>query len=590
MDKFAPDGALARGMIPDDALGRLFARNAPHVDDDEIWRRIESRVRGGAPRRSGRLRAQRVRRVGLAFTAVALVAAVAVGVYTAATRLGNDDFIVVIDDDPMRPGATAASPTTTAAATATTTAGVDTTAAGVDTTAAGGFYEPEPFELDLGPVDKFNLVEAWTAIAGRAGLDARTARAYRFALDFSAQGGLLGMSMLMSVSQTRVLAVECKVVDGKEGQSVVATATATDVPSYGPAVADDRLYEVLKAIDQVGAEQIIAKLPRAGAGGYYQLGTWPPDTELPADQDGYMWDGAQFVPVMSSGGLVRPDPAQWVWIPATAMAFGDAAGTTPTTSYTASLPVHFFIGISQPSTVTAQAAPTGAGLTDPEFAPLVEAWGAVNVAPLSVGHDASEDDAIFVKLADADLAPPDGVFTSVRLTRQAFLATREQRLPFNMMSVYRVTSDGAETLDYAISLQSGMHIQDDWTDARDIGPVAAGEKVGQAMRDIGQGSVLVSSLLDARYEGRVLEVAATLSTSKDNHYEEFLGRLISTVQQLNEGGCHIVMLELRVNDYRGEPVLRDVHDYQLGSVTTWYDGADYLPPWIDPPPTTSPAR
>ncbi len=577
MDDFAPGDTLTNRMVPDQALARLFARNAPHVSEDEIWERLQPRIKGRAPRRSRRARPERTRRLGLILTAVALVAAIAVGIYAAATWLGDDEYIVVIDDDPMRPsGVTAAGPTTTAAAT-------ETTAAPATTTAAGAFYDPEPFELDLGPIDRLNLAEAWAAIAERAGLDARAARAHQYALDYSGDGVLRGLSLLVTLSDTRVLAVECDAMEGKKGERAIATVRPTDAPSFGPAVADDRLYEVFAAIDQVGVEQIIAKLPRAGAGGYYRLGAWPPDTELPLDQEGYMWNGSAFNLTSASFGSVRPDPARWVWIPATTLALDDGGGATPTTSYTASVPVHFFVGIPQPAAVTPQAAPTGAGLTDPEFAPLVEAWRAVGVAPLSVGHDGSEDDAIFVKLADADLAPPDGVFTSVRLTRQAFLAAQEQKLPFSKMSIYRVTSDGAETLDYAISLQSGMHVQEDWTDGTDIGPVGAGERVSQAMRDIGKGSALVSSLLDARFEGRVLEVTATLSDSKDDQYEEFLGRLISTVQQLNKDGCHIVMMELRVDDYRGTAVLRDVHDYQLGAVTTWYNGADYLPPWISPP-------
>ncbi len=573
MDESRHNGTLANGTVSDEALGRLFAGNAPRVAEDEIWERIQPRIERRPSLRSTCARGRTTRRVGFALAALVLVAVLAVGIYVAATRLGGDEFIVVIDDDPMSPPTvTAAGPTTTAAAT-------ETTAAPAITTAAGAFYPAERFQLDLGPADQLKLAEAWERIAARAGLDARSARAYEYTLDYSADGEFLGLSFSVTLGDARVLAVQCDVAEGTEGGTVLATARPTDAPTYGPAVADDRLYEVFAAIDRVGPKEMLARLPRPGSGGYYQLGRWEPGASLPVDQKGYLWMQSSFDPFTSSRGLIRPDEAQWVWIPAVAVTLEDGGGTTPTTSYSSSVPVHFFVPI-------ARAASTGAGLTDSQFASLLEAWAAHGIVPLAIGHrDKSREDAIFVSVAESVLTPPDGFFTSHRLVRQAFLTTHQEKLPFNMMSIFSVSDDGAETMHHAISLQSGMHFQEEWAEAPDIGAAPAGEKTGQALRDIGGGTATVSSLLDTRYDGRVLEVSATLASEPTvDDYTGFLERLTVAVQQLNQEGCKIALMQLSVDDVGLTPVLRDVHDYQLGSVSSWYAKADYQPPWISRAP------
>jgi hypothetical protein len=140
---------------------------------------------------------------------VALVAAIAVGIYAAATWLGDDEYIVVIDDDPMRPsGVTAAGPTTTAAAT-------ETTAAPATTTAAGAFYDPEPFELDLGrrSLNSRRLGPP----SPSAGLTARAGAGPSVALDNSGDGVLRGLSLLVTAA-TPSPRRECDAMEGKKGE------------------------------------------------------------------------------------------------------------------------------------------------------------------------------------------------------------------------------------------------------------------------------------------------------------------------------------------------------------------------------------
>lgn len=212
------------------------------------------------------------------------------------------------------------------------------------------FYSPQKsstirntdsFQLSLGPADEMIFAQAWLELAERAGLDAKSAKAYEFNLDFSANGTLVALNIIASDSSGRVIEASWEATGGSATQTVVVSATAAQGPEYpaGP-VADDRIHSVLAAIDEVGPERIVAELADVGSAGRYALGTWVADAPT-TDEPKFLWDGSTFQR-LSTANTVQPPSPEYAWVPVSMFVLDDGEGSTATSSFQVTY-AHFFI-------------------------------------------------------------------------------------------------------------------------------------------------------------------------------------------------------------------------------------------------------
>ncbi len=518
--------------VSDQGIRSLLHRNSPAFTSDEIWvgvqKRIASRTR--APRSRRRL----IRVFAMATAGVVLAGGVSYGVFEAVNYLSKPgDILVISDDRPISPNA----------------------GAGVTIGAAD-------YQIDLGPADQIKFAEAWRQIAELLGVDTN-AWTDDYSLDFTSSGDFVAMSITIPLPGQKIL-VSWDGRDGARDQEVLATVSTTEIPGHDSYSTDYGLSYRLAKVDEVGVAQILAVLPQAGAGVSYRIGQWEPDDELsPGGEDSYVWAGASFEPFAQWGG---PTVASISWVTIEGMTL------TPEPSGTVQLWFMMDSGISLPnSTVTTEPAA--------EFAELMDAWATRMIIPVGVGHDYSEPNGIYVKLSAEALAPPDGIMVSALLVREAFLAVHEHDLPFDMLALYSVDADRTETLRSVISLQSGIRLADGWE--LEV-PLGAGPDSSEVY-DVASGRAYVLTGTVGG-DGSTLKVHLQLpEEDAQEAYAGYLKQLIAVLKQFNREGGRIALLQLSIDDAGGNPVLRDVHDFQLGSISTWYSGEEYRPPWINPP-------
>lgn len=518
----------------DQDIRDLYLRNTPSVGDDEIWDGVRARI-------ASRTRAPRSRRkligvLAIAAAGVVLAGGVSFGVVEAVKYLGRPTQILVIGDE-----------------TSTWT-----------TTEAGGNAGIPDSRINLGPADHIKFADAWQEIVERVGLDAKTTPSEDFSLAFSPSGALVALSISVLLPGEKLL-VSWDGRGGSAGQEVIASISTADLPGHDAYSTEYGLLYQLAKIDEVGIAQILAMLPKATPDGYYRVGQWEPTAEMGNGPDTYVWAGASFEPF-----------DQWMKKQlAVSMSFVVIEGMTLTLVPPDAVDFQFLVnkGIALPtSTATTEAAP--------EFAHLVTAWVNRMITPMSVGHDESDPNAIFVKLPADALAPPDGVLVEALLVHEAFLAVHRHGLPFDRLTIYSVDADGVETEQYAISLQAGMEFASGWNAADAVeSSFDDGEKVTEALSEVG-GTYAANSAAEWVADGRLLRVNAWLPDYSET-YTAYLTALISALEQLNREGTRVALLQLSIDDADGNPILRDVHDFQLGSTFTWYEGADYMPPWMD---------
>ncbi len=423
-------------------------------------------------------------------------------------------------------------------------------------------------EIDLGPADQIEFAEAWRKIAQRIGTDAPTTWCEDYYLEFSPSGSFVGMSIRVLLPRQEVVVTW----DGRgdagapevAAADVVATISTSEIvgPGSHSFSAEHGLYQDLAKVDEVGVASILAMLPGPGPDGYYRIGQWEPEDEIVPDANAYIWAGAAFEPaarwtekmVSSSYSLLGID------------------GTTCDPEPTETVRFVFLSnqGVALPNTThTTEAAP--------EFAPLMAAWATRMIYPLAVGHDESEANALFVKVSADALAEPDGVLVQAMLFHEAVLAVREHDLPYDRLTIYSVAAGGAESRLLSISLHAGA--DPSWRPADD--DVTGSHDAGNRVADVVFGSDPVLGG-DVRSEGEILHAQLRLlKADAAEAYTVYLTELIPALQQLNREGYGIAALQLSIDDADGRPVLRDVHDFQLGSVMTWHEGDAYRPPWKD---------
>jgi hypothetical protein len=243
--------------------------------------------------------------------------------------------------------------------------------------------------------------------------------------------------------------------------------------------------------------------------------------------------------------------------------------------------------VSAATTTTAAASATTGQVTT-ELTQVVQALRDGNIVPLSVEPDPSERNGIIVKVPADKMAPPDGVFYSHRLQRELFLATHRLNLPFDWCDVYSVDARGEETFAFGMNPQAGMAFAEDWSSgvpvdeqrAHYLATMALGAVAKQAGVQEGEGLELGWRAGGSRTLKWVVMLPAE---GEKEAYLAFLKEVFSAVVQLNQEGCQLAVLELSINDAEGGPILRDVHDFELQSVATWYSSADFMPLWINPP-------
>lgn len=412
-------------------------------------------------------------------------------------------------------------------------------------------------QIDLGPADQMRFGEAWRQIADQVGADVSTTWCEDYYLQFSPSGAFEAMSIALVFPGREVL-VSWDGRGGPAGQEVLAAIETAPIPSQDSYTALRGLYDDLSKIDEVGVASILAELPAPGSNGYYRIGQWEPEDEMTGGSNTFAWTGAGFQPRMpsvnaSSYSLVGIDGRSFDPEPSDTMRFLFVVGA--------------FIALPN-TTATTEAAP--------EFAPLMEAWTSRSIYVLGVGHDESEPDAVFVKISADALAPPDGVFVHASLLREAYLAVQQHDLPFDKLTIYGVDANGVETSQGAISLQSGLGLAPGRELVEEVDLTLAGSKVADAV----WGSYSLGG--ESQFDGRVLSARLRLpEVDTRETYVGYLTGLIPALEKLNREGYRIAVLRLSIDDAMGDPVLRDVHDFQLGLVMTWHDGEEYRPPWMD---------
>jgi len=412
-------------------------------------------------------------------------------------------------------------------------------------------------QIDLGPADQVRFKEAWRQIADLVGADVTTTWCEDYYLQFSPSGAFEAMSIALVFPGREVL-VSWDGRGGPAAQKVLATVETTPIPSQDSYEALHGLHDDLSKIDEVGVAKILAELPAPGSNGYYRVGQWEPEDEMGGGSNTFAWTGAGFQPRMpsvnaSSYSLVGIDGRSFDPEPSDTMRFLFVVGA--------------FIALPN-TTATTEAAP--------EFAPLMEAWTSRSIYVLGVGHDESEPDAVFVKISADALAPPDGVFVHASLVREAYLAVQKHGLPFDKLTISGIDADGVEVSQGAISLQSGLSLAPGRELVEEVDWTLAGSKVADAV----WGSYSLGG--ESQFDGRVLSARLRLpEVDTRETYVGYLTGLIPALEKLNQEGYRMAVLQLSIDGPYGAPVLRDVHDFQLGLVMTWHDGEEYRPPWMD---------
>jgi hypothetical protein len=213
---------------------------------------------------------------------------------------------------------------------------------------------------------------------------------------------------------------------------------------------------------------------------------------------------------------------------------------------------------------------------------------ALGIRDVTLERDPANPKGILAKVPEEKLSPPDAVFYNHRIERALFVATNELDLPYDECQVDSVAADGTVTNYSGFNPQQGFAYQPDWKSGQTVDEDIAMHMFGMVVRQLADGAgVINSDGSDMTYgsaEPRVLSLAVTLpAQNAETAYKAFLDQIFTALTQLNKQGCEIAMVELSIDDAQGDPVLRDVHDFELGAVGTWWDRL--LPPWVDPPPS-----
>ncbi len=226
----------------------------------------------------------------------------------------------------------------------------------------------------------------------------------------------------------------------------------------------------------------------------------------------------------------------------------------------------------------------------PDLDKLVAAWKAHGIQVIAVTTKPGDASHVIVKVPEATVAGPNGVFADHELERQAVLLVLHDRLPFKWLEVVTVDAQGKES-PYESSTLAGIVEQWQWTTPL-MGEATLDAKLQALVKDSAEktGVGLTSSLFAAPADGRTLDVAVTLTKDSADQLNAFLEDLVPPVQALNRQGGHLALLNLSVNDSADSPALRSVQDFQLGSTADWWSGQRYMPYWANQPPspTTSP--
>lgn len=224
-----------------------------------------------------------------------------------------------------------------------------------------------------------------------------------------------------------------------------------------------------------------------------------------------------------------------------------------------------------------------------DLSKLVGAWKMKGIQVLSVGTAPDDPSHVIVKVAEAVLAPPDGVFASHQLERQAFLVNQQQGLPFDRFDVVTVDANGKEQLDFGGTLKAGMVVQPAWATPSLMEEATLKEKLDAMVTDTSAkaGVKLISAEFATPPDGRTFTITVTLAESTSDQRDSFLMDILVSLYALNRQGGHLAVLNLRVNDAAGKPILRTIEDFQLGSEADWWNSQEYMPPWVNPPPTTT---
>ena len=126
--------------------------------------------------------------------------------------------------------------------------------------------------IDLGSASQLKLSDAWRRIGEAGSFDASTAQIDGMQLFLSASGSLDTLALEAITRDGRLVSVGWEGTGGPDSQNVhvsggiEAFAGGQAPQSSAPAVA-----EILAAIDQVGAKNMIAKLPAAPPGSRYSV-------------------------------------------------------------------------------------------------------------------------------------------------------------------------------------------------------------------------------------------------------------------------------------------------------------------------------
>jgi hypothetical protein len=168
------------------------------------------------------------------------------------------------------------------------------------------------------------------------------------------------------------------------------------------------------------------------------------------------------------------------------------------------------------------------------------------------------------------------------------VATNKLDMPYDQCQVDSVAADGTVTNYSGFNPRQGFAYQPDWKSGRTVNGDKALHDLVMAVRQLADQTGVAysdgSNMTWGSGEARVLSLAVTLpAQDAERAYKDLLGQVFPALTQLNKQGCEIAMVELSMDDAQGEPVLGDVHDFELGAVGTWYERL--LPPWISPPPT-----
>ena len=223
----------------------------------------------------------------------------------------------------------------------------------------------------------------------------------------------------------------------------------------------------------------------------------------------------------------------------------------------------------------------------PDLTKLVAAWKAKGIQIIGVGAKPDDASHIIVKVLQATIAGPDGIFADHQLERQAVLLALYEKLPLKLFDIVTVDSQGKEeSLDRSIRLSDTVE-QKVWSKPALMDEATLKEKLLALVKDAaaqtGVGST--SSILTAPQDGRTLDLTATLTKNSADQLNGFLESVVPGVEELNRQGGHLAVLNLKVNDSTGNPALRSVQDFQLGSTTDWWSGQKYMPYWANEPPS-----